>query len=126
LIGGVIFMLLDIQAAVLWGVLMAFLSIIPGIGTAIIWFPAVCIFLINGAFLKAILLLLSGIFIIGLVDNFLRPYLVSKETKLPDYLILLTTLGGVSLVGLSGFVIGPIVAALFIALWSLLEYTTNQ
>ena len=126
LIGGVIFMLLDIQAAVLWGVMMAFLSIIPGIGTAIIWFPAVCIFLINGAFLKAILLLLSGIFIIGLVDNFLRPYLVGKETKLPDYLILLTTLGGVSLVGLSGFVIGPIVAALFIALWSLLEYTTNQ
>jgi predicted PurR-regulated permease PerM len=126
LIGGVIFMLLDIQAAVLWGVMMTFLSIIPGIGTAIIWFPAVCIFLINGAFLKAILLLLSGIFIIGLVDNFLRPYLVGKETKLPDYLILLTTLGGVSLVGLSGFVIGPIVAALFIALWSLLEYTTNQ
>ena len=126
LIGGVIFMLLNIQAAVLWGVMMAFLSIIPGIGTAIIWFPTVCIFLINGAFLKAILLLLSGIFIIGLVDNFLRPYLVGKETKLPDYLILLTTLGGVSLVGLSGFVIGPIVAALFIALWSLLEYTTNQ
>ena len=64
---------------------------------------------------------MAGFFIIGLIDNFLRPYLVGKETQLPDYLILLTTLGGVSLVGLSGFVIGPIIAALFITLWSLLK-----
>ena len=120
-IGGVIFALLDIQAAVLWGVLMAFFSILPGIGTAIIWFPAACILFLSGAWLKALILLLVGFFIIGLIDNFLRPYLVGKETQLPDYLILLTTLGGVSLVGLSGFVIGPIIAALFITLWSFLK-----
>jgi len=125
-IGGVAFTLLDIKAAVLWGVLMAFFSILPGIGTAIIWFPAACILFFSGAWLKALILLLVGIFIIGLIDNFLRPYLVGKETQLPDYLILLTTLGGVSLVGLSGFVIGPIIAALFITLWSLfkLDQTT--
>ena len=120
-IGGVIFALLGIKAAVLWGVLMAFFSILPSIGTAIIWFPAACILFFTGAWLKALILLLAGLFIIGLIDNFLRPYLVGKETQLPDYLILLTTLGGVSLVGLSGFVIGPIIAALFITLWSLLK-----
>ena len=120
-IGGVVFTLLGIKAAVLWGVLMAFFSILPGIGTAIIWFPAACILFFSGAWLKALILLLAGFFIIGLIDNFLRPYLVGKETQLPDYLILLTTLGGVSLVGLSGFVIGPIIAALFITLWSLLK-----
>jgi len=120
-IGGVIFTLLGIKAALLWGVLMAFFSILPGIGTAIIWFPAACILFFSGAWIKALILLLAGFFIIGLIDNFLRPYLVGKETQLPDYLILLTTLGGVSLVGLSGFVIGPIIAALFITLWSLLK-----
>ena len=120
-IGGIAFTFLDIKAAVLWGVLMAFFSILPGIGTAIIWFPAACILFFSGAWLKALILLLVGVFIIGLIDNFLRPYLVGKETQLPDYLILLTTLGGVSLVGLSGFVIGPIIAALFITLWSLLR-----
>ena len=125
IIGGVIFALLDIKAAVLWGVLMAFFSILPSIGTAIIWFPAACILFFSGAWLKALILLLVGFFIIGLIDNFLRPYLVGKETKLPDYLILLTTLGGVSLVGLSGFVIGPIIAALFITLWSLLKLDQN-
>ena len=87
-IGGVIFTLLGIKAAVLWGVLMAFFSILPGIGTAIIWFPAACILFFSGAWLKALILLLAGFFIIGLIDNFLRPYLVGKETKLPDYLIL--------------------------------------
>ena len=121
IIGGIIFTLLDIKAAVLWGVLMAFFSILPSIGTAIIWFPAACILFFTGAWLKALILLLAGFFIISLIDNFLRPYLVGKETKLPDYLILLTTLGGVSLVGLSGFVIGPIIAALFLTLWSLLK-----
>ena len=121
IIGGVIFALLGIKAAVLWGMLMAIFSILPSIGTAIIWFPAACILFFSGAYLKGTILLLTGFFIIGLVDNFLRPYLVGKETKLPDYLILLTTLGGVSLVGLSGFVIGPIIAALFLTLWSLLK-----
>ena len=123
--GGVIFALLDIKAAVLWGALMAFFSILPSIGTAIIWFPAACILFLSGAWLKALILLVAGFFIIGLIDNFLRPYLIGKETKLPDYLILLTTLGGVSLVGLSGFVIGPIIAALFITLWSLLKLDQN-
>ena len=125
IIGGVIFALLGIKAAVLWGVLMAFFSILPSIGTAIIWFPAACMLFFSGAWLKASILLLAGFFIIGLVDNFLRPYLVGKETKLPDYLILLTTLGGVSLVGLSGFIVGPIIAALFLTLWSLLKLDQN-
>ena len=79
----------------------------------------------SGAWLKALILLLAGFFVIGLIDNLLRPYLVGKETKLPDYMVLLTTLGGVSLVGLSGFVIGPIIAALFLTFWSLLKLDQN-
>ena len=104
---------------------MAFFSIVPTIGTAIIWFPAACVLFLSGAWLKALILLLAGFFVIGLIDNLLRPYLVGKETKLPDYMVLLTTLGGVSLVGLSGFVIGPIIAALFLTFWSLLKLDQN-
>ena len=125
IVGGIIFALLDIQAAILWGVLVACFSIVPTIGTAIIWFPAACLLFLSGAWLKALILFLAGFFVIGLIDNFLRPYLVGKETKLPDYLVLLTTLGGVSLVGLSGFVIGPIIAALFLTFWSLLKLDQN-
>jgi predicted PurR-regulated permease PerM len=76
--------------------------------------------------MDASILIFSGFFIIGIVDNLLRPYLISKETKLPDYLVLLTTIGGISLFGISGFVLGPIIAALFISLWSLMKKMNAQ
>ncbi|MGZ3239623.1 MAG: AI-2E family transporter, partial [Burkholderiaceae bacterium] len=58
-----------------------------------------------------------GVFIIGLIDNILRPILVGKETQMPDYVVLFSTLGGIVIFGLNGFVIGPVIAALFIAVW---------
>ena len=121
LLGFLILSLINIQGAILWGFLMALFSILPGIGTAIVWFPIVIALFFSGSWIQGLILLFSGLFIIGLVDNLLRPYLISKETSLPDYLVLLTTIGGISLFGISGFIMGPIIASLFISLWSLMR-----
>ena len=118
-LGGFIFWVLDVQGAVLWGVLMAILSLLPAVGASLIWGPVAIYFLATGAMWQAAVLTAFGAIVIGLADNVLRPILVGKDTKLPDYVILISTLGGLSLFGLNGFVIGPLIAALFIAAWSL-------
>lgn len=98
---------------------MAFLSLLPAVGAGLIWVPVALYFLAVGAIWQGIVLAAFGIFVIGLVDNVLRPILVGKDTKMPDYVVLISTLGGMSLFGLTGFVIGPTVAALFMACWDL-------
>lgn len=118
-LGGVIFAILGIPAALLWGVLMAFLSLLPAIGAGLIWAPVAIYFLVQGMVIQSVILTLYGILVIGLVDNFLRPILVGKDTKMPDYLVLISTLGGLALFGLNGFVIGPLIAALFMSSWAL-------
>lgn len=118
-LGGFIFWALGIQGALLWGVIMGFLSLLPAVGSALVWVPVAAYFLLTGALWQGIVLVLFCVLVIGMVDNLLRPLLVGKETKLPDYMILISTLGGMALVGLNGFVIGPLVAALFIAAWDL-------
>jgi predicted PurR-regulated permease PerM len=118
-LGGVMFWFLGIQGALLWGVLMAFLSLLPAVGAALIWLPVAVYFLVIGAIWEGVALILFGVLVIGLVDNILRPLLVGKDTKIPDYVILISTLGGLAVFGLNGFVIGPLFAALFIACWDL-------
>lgn len=118
-LGGLIFWFLGVQAALLWGVVMAFLSLLPAVGAAIVWAPVAIYFLVTGAIWQGVVLIAFGVLVIGLVDNILRPILVGKDTKMPDYLVLLSTLGGMALFGLNGFVIGPVIAALFIAAWDL-------
>jgi len=118
-LGGLIFWILGIQGALLWGVLMALLSLLPAVGAALIWFPVAVYFLATGATGSGITLMLYGVLVIGLVDNVLRPILVGKDTKLPDYMVLVSTLGGLSLFGLNGFVIGPLIAALFMTCWDM-------
>ena len=118
-LGGLILWFLGVQAALLWGVLMAFLSLLPAVGAALVWAPVAIYFLITGAIWKGVVLIAFGVLVIGLVDNVLRPILVGKDTKMPDYVVLLSTLGGMALFGLNGFVIGPVIAALFIAAWDL-------
>lgn len=118
-IGGVTFWGLGVEAALLWGAMMSFLSLLPAIGAALVWIPVVIYFFAVGAFLKASILSFVGIVVIGLVDNLLRPPLVGKDTKMPDYVVLTATIGGMSLFGINGFVIGPLIAALFIATWAL-------
>ena len=118
IIGGILFWAVDIPAAMLWGVVMMFLSLLP-IGSTIIWLPAAIILFFQGEVGRAIAIVIVGALVIGLADNILRPRLVGQDTKMPDYLILISTLGGISWFGLSGFVIGPIIAALFITVWQM-------
>ncbi|HMB93613.1 MAG TPA: AI-2E family transporter [Rhodothermales bacterium] len=118
-LGGLIFWILGINAAVFWGVIMAVLSLLPAVGSAIIWLPAAIILMVTGSVVKGIILIVVGALIIGMVDNVLRPVLVGRDTKMADYLILLTTLGGLAVFGISGFVIGPIIAALFLSVWEM-------
>lgn len=118
-LGGLIFWIMDIQAPVLWGVLMAFLSLLPAIGAGLIWGPVAIYFLATGDWSKGLILTAYGVLVIGLVDNILRPLLVGKDTKMPDYIVLISTLGGMSLFGLTGFVLGPAIAALFMATWDI-------
>ena len=119
-LGGFIFWALDIHAPVLWGVLMAFLSLLPAVGAAVVWFPVALYLLLSGSVVPGAVLIAFGVLVIGLVDNLLRPILVGKDTKMPDYVVLLSTLGGIAIFGLNGFVIGPVIAAMFIAAWDLL------
>ncbi|MGZ3158564.1 MAG: AI-2E family transporter [Burkholderiaceae bacterium] len=118
-LGGLMFWFLDIQGALLWGVVMAVMSLIPAVGAGLIWAPVAIYFLITGAIWQGVTLILYGMFVIGLIDNILRPILVGKETQIPDYIVLVSTLGGIVIFGLNGFVIGPVIAALFIAVWDL-------
>src|SRR5690606_5956851 len=108
-----------IEAALLWGVLMAVLSLLPAIGSFLVWAPVAVYLLLTGDYVRGGILLGIGVFVISLIDNLLRPPLVGKDTRLPDYVVLVSTLGGISLLGVNGFVIGPLIAALFFAVWSL-------
>ncbi|MCW2272226.1 putative inner membrane protein [compost metagenome] len=125
-LGGIIFWILGIPSPLVWGVLMAFLSLLPAVGAGIVWAPVAIYFLATGAVWQGVVLAAFGVFVIGLVDNLLRPMLVGKDTKMPDYLILISTLGGLAVFGLNGFVIGPLIAALFISSWAIFVSTKPQ
>ena len=125
-LGGIIFWILGIEGALLWGVLMALLSLLPAVGAAIIWLPVAVYFLVTGAIWDGATLILYGVLVIGLVDNILRPLLVGKDTKMPDYVVLISTIGGLTTFGLNGFVIGPLIAALFMAVWALFPSAVQE
>ncbi|MFC3213954.1 MULTISPECIES: AI-2E family transporter [Novosphingobium] len=117
-LGGILFSSLGIEGALIWGVLMGFFSLLPAVGTAIIWGPVAIYLFAAGEPMKAGIVLFCGVFIIGMVDNVLRPILVGRDTRLPDFVVLIATLSGLELFGLNGFIIGPVIAALFIAVWN--------
>jgi predicted PurR-regulated permease PerM len=123
-LGGLIFWLLGINGALLWAVVMAFLSLLPAVGAGLVWVPVALYLLATGAIWQGVTLIAYGALVIGLVDNVLRPILVGKDTKMPDYVVLISTLGGIEVFGLNGFVIGPVIAAMFIAVWDL--YSGSQ
>ena len=118
-LGGIAFAIVGIDGSVLWGALMAFLSLVPAVGSAIVWVPAAIYLFATHQLWQGLFIVGFFVIIVGLVDNILRPLLVGKDTKMPDYLILISTLGGMELYGINGFVIGPLIAALFIACWNL-------
>ena len=125
-LGGLIFWLLGIHSSLFWAVLMMFLSLLPAVGAGIVWAPVAVYFLAAGMIWEGVMLALYGVFVIGMVDNVLRPIMVGKDTKMPDFLILISTLGGMAIFGLNGFVIGPLIAALFLSSWGLFSGTRRK
>ena len=125
-LGGIMFALLGIQSAIFWAVVMTLLSVLPAIGSALVWLPAALYLIASGMMVKGLVLIVFGILVIGMIDNILRPVLVGHDTKMPDYLILLSTLGGLAMIGISGFVLGPVMAAFFLAIWSMFAEQYNS
>ncbi|GMO34334.1 AI-2E family transporter [Bradyrhizobium sp. TM239] len=125
-LGGVIFWLLGLTAPLLAGALMALLSLLPVLGSALVWLPAGLYLLVAGSVTKGIILLAFGTFVIGLADNFLRPILVGQSIRMPSYIVLLATLGGLAAFGANGFVIGPLVAAMFLTAWQVFVRSKEQ
>jgi predicted PurR-regulated permease PerM len=119
-LGGLAFLVLGVAGPMLWGAVMALFSLLPAVGAFMVWGPVAAYFFFTGALLKAVGLTLWGVLVIGLIDNFLRPILVGRDTRLPDWLVLVATLGGLVVFGLNGFVIGPVIAAMFLVSWELL------
>jgi predicted PurR-regulated permease PerM len=118
-LAGLAFATVGIESAVFWGTVMAVLSIIPAVGSALIWVPAAIILAIGGSYFKAVGLALFCGLVVGSLDNVLRPRLVGKDTQMHDLMIFFGTLGGIALFGVIGFVVGPIIAALFVTIWDL-------
>lgn len=118
-LGGLALAVLGIPGALLGGALIAVFSVLPAVGSALVWGPVAAYLLATGALSQGLALAAFGTLVIGLVDNLLRPMLVGRDTRLPDWLVLVTTIGGIALIGLNGFVVGPLVATVFIAAWGL-------
>lgn len=125
-LGGLAFAVLGLPGAVLWGAVMALLSLLPAVGAVLVWGPVAAYYFFTGELVKAAGLVVWGGVVIGLVDNFLRPILVGKDTRMPDYLILVATLGGLVVFGLNGFVIGPVIAAIFLVSWDMLATARRE
>ncbi len=118
-LGGLAFWVAGLPSALFWGAVMVVASVIPGIGNALVWVPAAILLLARGRTLTAVLLAVFFMAVVGSIDNVLRPRLVGKDTQLPELLILLSTLGGVTMFGMLGLVIGPVLAALFVTVWEI-------
>jgi predicted PurR-regulated permease PerM len=121
--GGLAFRVVGIDGAIFWGTVMTILSIIPGIGSALVWLPAAVILMVSGEVWRGIGLAAFGAIVIGSLDNLLRPLLVGRDTQMHELLILFSTLGGLMMFGVMGFIVGPILAALFVTVWEMFATT---
>jgi len=125
-LAGLAFWVLGLDAPLFWATIMTVLSIIPGIGTALVWVPAAIILAIGGSWVKAIVLAAWCGLIVGSMDNLLRPRLVGRDTQMHDLMILFSTLGGLVMFGVAGIIIGPIIAALFVTVWDIYGETFSE
>ncbi len=114
-LGGLGFVFLGLPSPVLWGAVMALLSLIPIVGAAFVWFPAALILMAQGAWIKGIILIVYGALVVSLVDNFLKPFLIGERTGLHTILVFFSILGGLKLFGFLGFVLGPVIIAVLIS-----------
>lgn len=120
-LGGFLFYVTGIQGAFIWGIAMAVLSIIPPLSSAVVWFPAGAIMLLSGNIWQGVLILAFGVTVVSTIDNLLKPLLVGKDAQMHPLIVLFSTLGGIILFKISGFIIGPIIASLFIAFWQMYD-----
>ena len=120
-LGWIMLMIAGVPSALLFGVVMALFALVPVVGAGVVWLPAGLWLLISGETWQGIFVLAFGFIVVSSADNVLRPILVGRDTGIPDWIILVSTLGGISLVGFSGIVLGPLVAGLFLASWSILR-----
>ncbi|OGH83953.1 MAG: hypothetical protein A2261_01645 [Candidatus Magasanikbacteria bacterium RIFOXYA2_FULL_44_8] len=125
-LGGLMFWLAGIQGAMIWGILMVLMSTIPGIGSYFIWLPAAIVMIIIGKLWIGVAMILFGALVIGTIDNILRPILVGKDTQMHPLLVLFSTLGGIVVFGISGFVIGPVITSLLLAFWEMYEHAYRK
>jgi len=125
-LGTITLMIAGVPSALLFGVIMAIFALVPVIGSGGVWLPAGLYLLLIGDYWQGLFVLLTGFFIISSADNVLRPILVGRDTGIPDWIILITTLGGISMAGFSGIVLGPLVAGLFLASWSILREQRDE
>ena len=125
-LAGIGFWVAGLGGAAFWGTIMAVLSVVPGIGAALVWVPAVIYLFVTGQTLTAILLFTWCAAVVGTIDNMLRPRLVGRDAKMPDLLILIGTLGGLFFFGPIGFIIGPLVCGLFLTVWDIYGTTFKE
>ena len=124
--GALVFWAIGIRGPLLWGVAMGVFSLFPAVGTGLVWVPVTLYLFATGAIWQAVVLGGCGFFIVGSVDNILRPILVGRDARMPDYVVLIATLGGFDLMGFNGFVVGPVIAAMFMVAWQILGDTPLQ
>lgn len=118
-IGGFLFLIAGVSSPLLWGLVMTLLAVIPGVGPALVWIPAGILLLLSGSVVPALIVLIGGATIISYIDNVLRPILIGRDTRMPDVLVFVSVLAGLSVFGVTGLVIGPTLAALTLAFWEL-------
>lgn len=119
ILAGLAFAVAGIDGAVFWGTVMIVMSVIPGVGTGLVWVPAALVLLATGETARGLLLAAFCGLVVGSIDNLLRPRLVGRDTKLHELLIFFGTVGGLLLFGAAGFIVGPIVAGLFVSVWDI-------
>jgi predicted PurR-regulated permease PerM len=120
-LGGILFLITDIEGALIWGLLMILMAVVPVVGCSIIWAPAGIMMLISGYIWEGLLILGTGVVVISMIDNVLRPILIGKDVAMHPLLIFLSTLGGIVIFGFSGFVIGPIITSMLLAIWDMYD-----
>lgn len=118
-LGGIAFYFAGIGGAIFWGAIMVVLSVLPGIGAALVWIPAVIYLFVSGQTLAGTLLAAWCAGVVGTIDNVLRPRLVGQDAQMPDLMILIGTLGGIYFFGPLGFIVGPVICGLFLTVWEI-------
>lgn len=125
-LGGLMFWILGLRAPVLWGAVMALASLLPAVGAGAVWVPMSIYLVATGAVWRGIALALYGALVIGTIDNILRELLVHNDVKMPGYLVLVSTLGGIAVCGFNGVIIGPMIAAMFMTVWDILSKSRSE